>query len=281
MTRIKSYLDGAAAASAMLAAEIQSLRTEMESLARQVRSRVSDVSHARAKAASALGRAERFERVPILGRLLSRNSRAEVVSASGRADRAEAETTAIKALGRKARDEALRLTMVSDELRDSLRAARVARHVPDAVLRNAEEAGNRASFLRRRGRAKRADVLLVCSQLIEVGKEMRRLPSSPASACPAPGQAPTPARVQGNDAVTRIYLPVPFSMQHAARRAGAFTDPQVRVGSRMYVKLGMDLAPFERMLPLSFRRHPPRLSFPPVRPGAAGQAIWGVFDRQT
>jgi len=281
MVRIEAYRAGCEAAAAMLAAEIEASRAEEEALARLVRSRSAAAAARRGAASRLRARAERIERIPLVGSLLGRGRRAEADAAAADVAALEAEMSSIKARGRRAREETALMRSLSRELSDAAGAAGALLHAPDDMGSRAEAAGNRAAFVRRRGKPSRAQILDVCRRIVEVGREMRQRTAVPVPVRPGPPAAPAPVPARSDGRGSRVYLPIPFSMGHAARRAGALYDPDVRVGSRMYVNLGTDLAPFERMLPLSFRRNPPKLSFPPIRPGAAGQAIWGVFDRET
>lgn len=79
---------------------------------------------------------------------------------------------------------------------------------------------------------------------------------------------------------SRIWLPIPRSMENEARRKGGGIDPTAS-GSRAFVTLEDNLPDFERMLPLAFRNKSPILDFPPVAPAAAHQNLRHVFDPET
>lgn len=79
---------------------------------------------------------------------------------------------------------------------------------------------------------------------------------------------------------SRIWLPIPRSMEAEARRKGGGVDPTAN-GSRAFVTLEDNLPDFERMLPLAFRNRSPVLDFPPIAPSAAHQNLRHIFDPET
>ena len=80
----------------------------------------------------------------------------------------------------------------------------------------------------------------------------------------------------------RVYLPIPRTLDGAARDAGALRDASAPQGaSPWFVTHDMGLSKFRHLLPLAARPSPAGLSFPPVPMTAAGQNLWGMFDKAT
>lgn len=97
----------------------------------------------------------------------------------------------------------------------------------------------------------------------------------------APGARTPKAEQDHPAALETIWLPIPKSAGPFAKAAGAVSAKGQGRGSVWHVPVGTDLAPLERFLPLAYRRSAPALAFPPVPYAAAGQNLWGVFDRVT
>ena len=80
----------------------------------------------------------------------------------------------------------------------------------------------------------------------------------------------------------KIYLPIPNTLTPSAVKAGAINDPNAPRGStNLFVTRDMDLSRFKDMLPLAYRPVPPKFEFPPVPFKAAGQNLWGLFEKDT
>lgn len=79
-----------------------------------------------------------------------------------------------------------------------------------------------------------------------------------------------------------IYLPIPLAMGREAMALGATRDSKAAPGtSPFFVRTDQDLQPFGDMLPLAYRGSRPNFEFPPIPLKAAGQNLWGVFERDT
>lgn len=86
----------------------------------------------------------------------------------------------------------------------------------------------------------------------------------------------------GSGPARKIYLPIPLAMGREALTLGASRDASAPPGtSPFFVRTDQDLRAFGDLLPLAYRGKPPALSFPPIPMRAAGQNLWGVFERDT
>jgi len=272
----QAYIGGIADTAAMVAREIASARGRESDLLRRGRHLTRKKGEVRRSIELKRAIAGELRRIPLLGGLLSRIKLAEVPSAILEAELLTSEIAQL----RHDLQELRKIIRELEGIADGLKAARTTAR--DALLprqseKRVEAAGRRASFLRRKIRPSREEITECASEIIEAAADWSRAARAFSSARPQKAQENPPAVTRKS----RIYLPIPVSMRQVAKRMGAKYDPDAPPGSRMYVPVEADLDPFERMLPLSFRKKPPKLLFPPIRPRAAGQAIWGVFDRQT
>jgi len=277
MDQLETFLTGARDAAVMLAREIsQATRTHDDLLQRarglnqQSRSLKMAVSVKRAAAVE-------LARIPLLGNFVAGRKRNEAAAAVAALKAVNEQLAGVRTAGKKARSDLVELQELSTKLRNAIDFATGRPRVPKSMSSEIEAAGSRSSFLRAKRSKSRKDVISVCSGMVDAWTKWQTVLAEESKAAAADNAR----RASPTARNSRIYLPIPVSMRHTAQRLGALYDKDAPVGSRMFVPIGANLAPFERMLPLSFRDKPPKLSFPPIPPNAAGQAIWGVFDRDT
>lgn len=277
MDSLESYLTGARDASVLIRREITratSLHDELAKRARGLSRRSRDL---KMSVSVKMAASVELARIPFLGRFVANRKRREAEISAGELVKVNGDLSSVRVAGRKARSDLLELEGLAFKVRASIEFATQRPRIPKAIATTVEAAGSKASFLRAKKGQSRKEIVAVCSGIAAAGNAWRDLltTENKASAADNARRASPTARN------SRIYLPIPVAMRHVAKRAGALYDKDAPVGSRMFVPIGANLAPFERMLPLSFRDKPLKLSFPPVPPNAAGQAIWGVFDQDT
>lgn len=278
MDSLTSFLTGARDVAVMLAREVSRAAATRDNLARRTRASSRRVRDLRMSVTVKKAAANELGRIPLIGRFVAARKRREAASDAASLDRIIGELETLRAKARKATDDCKELEELASKVRAAAEFAILRPKLTKAMAKDVESAGARASFLRARvarGGNSRMDLVSVSRTIVEIAAEWR-LSNERAGTASSTSADKTPTA-----SGSRIYLPIPVAMRHAARRKGAAYDPSAAAGSRMYVPIGANLAPFERMLPLSFRKKVPKLSFPPIPPNAAGQAIWGVFDRDT
>lgn len=271
------FREGISDAAALIARETASARRAEADLARRARAYRAGRGIAAATASAKRGASEELARIPLVGFLFARRKAAEARAAETEFARIDAELASVVKEGRFVRSRIAELSSLSAGLGTAAEAARSLGHMPAGLQATAETAGNRAILLRRKVSPPTGDLVAAARDLISVATRWRTAREMAAKRLPPAAPVAANAPVSSS----RIYLPIPVSMRHTAARAGALYDPKSPPGSRMYVPVGANLSPFERMLPLSFRAKAPKLTFPPIRSGAAGQSIWGMFDRET
>jgi uncharacterized protein YjhX (UPF0386 family) len=81
----------------------------------------------------------------------------------------------------------------------------------------------------------------------------------------------------------KIFLPVPISLRHEAKRLGANYDPNANYGSRMYINFNDKnlRAKTQHLLPIAYRDKKEPFKFPPIRFHAKGQNLWTIFNKET
>jgi hypothetical protein len=277
MDPLETYLTGARDAAVMIARETSRAAASHDVLAKRARVLSRDVRSLRLSVTVKNASAIELARIPLFGSLIASRKKREADAATANLKDVSADLASVRSAGRKARTELDELRELQGKVRNVIEGATRRPRIPKSASAIVEAAGSRASFLRAKRSASRKDTLSVCAEIATawtawgdlLAEETRKTAED------------NLRRASPTARNSRIYLPIPVSMRHAAKRAGALYDAEAPSGSRMYVPIGADLAKFDRMLPLSFRDKPPKLSFPPVAPNAAGQAIWGVFDRDT
>ena len=80
----------------------------------------------------------------------------------------------------------------------------------------------------------------------------------------------------------RIWLPVSTSRRYEMLKKGAHEDYSngLKRGSHLWIQI-KDIPNFENVVPLAFRKTPPKLEWPPIQRNAVGQNLWQVFDKET
>lgn len=277
MDQLETFLTGARDGAIMLAREISQATRTHDDLIKRARCLAKESRSVKMSVSVKSAAAAELARIPIFGKLVAGRKRNEAAAAAATLKVINEELGEIRVSGRKARSELGELQTLAAKLRSSIDFATTHPRIPKSVSAKVETAGSRSSFLRSKNRKSRKDVVTACSGIIDAWIEWQTVLKEETAAAAADNAR----RANPTARNSRIYLPIPVSMRYTAQRIGALYDKDAPVGSRMYVPIGANLAPFERMLPLSFRDKPPKLSFPPIPPNAAGHAIWGVFDRDT
>lgn len=280
---------GLTGAIALLGRAIAAARTEEETLIRQFAARKRRAASMRNSAQAKRLAARDAARLPVIGRFLAARKNAEADRETAAIESVERELERIRQQGREVRKDRLTMEASRQVIEFVLLRAR-----PDMSVPLPRHARSMAMHLLniRNGSPSRSLVANLTRSMAQAGsmwikaqKDLDRKRTLAIQAVSAPFPDPVQVKPARKGILTpddsRIYFPIPISNRHAALRAGALYDPQAPRGSRVYIPKDADRAPFDRFLPMAYRKRRPVLSFPPIRPNARRHAIWGIFDRDT